>query len=633
MTADPAKLGSKVTAAEKEVRRKIRRIKKHVDDWVAMVPKQERTANKVYTYDLDEQLYRQITTDIERALREEWLAGGETELWLLREYVQPAYNQGVAQALAALKAQSAVLRLQGPSIDQLAYDPAYLKRIGLVRARVFEEMQGFADATRKDLAETLARSMGAGHGARRVRDDIIRRIGVSESRAMRIARTEIATAHKQATLDETDDAAERYDLKTMMMQLSAFAATSRQSHMDMHGGLFTTDEVRQWLARDANGINCYLPGTRVQGRFSAGVKSLYRGDVIEIVTACGRNITVTPNHPILTESGMVAAGDIKEGFNLVAYGGEVKDTIRVGNLNDEHIVSSVEEIFASLSEVGHSITTGVHAVDFHGDGRFMDKDISVVFLERELTRTGDAALDQLLDDIGLEHSSSQTISSERNRSFVKRLFGVRLPAPPAMSVRSKLHALFGGPLARKEVLGFGHVSRLYARLFTPSCDSAARSSVQGGDAFDAKTVSKKIYEFARRCIRRARSGFNGKLFARSINNGCRSSEYGGGDAHGCASADNRPELIRADDNLLRARFAQVAHVHVHHYEGYVYDLQERSGVMLAEGVITSNCLCSFVPVLVDSQGKPLSDTITRRAQQIRQRMENAANPCKHKHCC
>lgn len=256
MTADPAKLGSKVTAAEKEVRRKIRRIKKHVDDWVAMVPMQERTANRVYTYDLDEQLYRRIVNDIGGVLDSEWMVGGADELWLLREYVQPAYNQGIAQTVASLGAQSVTVKLSQQAAQAIMYEPAYLKRIGLVRARLFEEMQGFTDSTRKDLAETLARSMGAGHGARRVRDDIIRRIGVSESRAMRIARTEIATAHKQATLDETDDAAERYDLKTMMMQLSAFAATSRQSHMDRHSKLFTTDEVRQWLARDANGINC-----------------------------------------------------------------------------------------------------------------------------------------------------------------------------------------------------------------------------------------------------------------------------------------------------------------------------------------------------------------------------------------
>lgn len=256
MTADPAKLGSKVTAAEKEVRRKVRRIKKHVGDWVAMVPKQERTANKVYTYDLDEELYRRIANDIGGVLDNEWLAGGADELWLLREYVQPAYNQGIAQTVAALGAQSVTVKLSQQAAQAIMYDPAYLKRIGLVRARVFEEMQGFTDSTRKDLAETLARSMGAGHGAERVRDDIIRRIGVSESRAMRIARTEIATAHKQATLDETDDAAERYDLRLMVMQLSAFSPSSRQSHMSRHGRTFGTDEFRQWLARDANGINC-----------------------------------------------------------------------------------------------------------------------------------------------------------------------------------------------------------------------------------------------------------------------------------------------------------------------------------------------------------------------------------------
>lgn len=262
MTADPGKLGPRIVAAEKDVRRRARRIKAHVDDWIKAVPSQLRTANRFYTYDLDETLYRQITTDIERVLREEWLAGGATELWLLREYVQPAYNQGAAQALAALKAQSVVLRLQGPSIDQLAYEPAYLRRIGLVRARAFEEMDGFSADMRKDLAETLARSMGAGHGAEQVKRDIMRRIDVGESRAMRIARTEIGTAHKQAELDETDDMQERYDLRTMMMQLSAFAATSRQSHMDRSGELFTTDEVRAWLARDANSINClctFLP--------------------------------------------------------------------------------------------------------------------------------------------------------------------------------------------------------------------------------------------------------------------------------------------------------------------------------------------------------------------------------------
>ena len=628
MTADPGKLGPRITAAEKDVRRRTRRIKAHVDDWIKAVPSQVRTANRFYTYDLDETLYRQITTDIERVLREEWLAGGATELWLLREYVQPAYNQGAAQALAALKAQSSVLRLQGPSIDQLAYEPAYLRRIGLVRARVFEEMDGFSADMRKDLAETLARSMGAGHGAEQVKRDIMRRIDVGESRAMRIARTEIGTAHKQAELDETDDMQDRYDLRTMMMQLSAFAATSRQSHVSRSGELFTTDEVRAWLARDANSINCYLPGTRVQGRFSAGVKSLYRGNVVEIVTACGRSVTVTPNHPVLTDAGMVAAGDIKEGFNLVAYGGEVKDSIRVGNLNDEHIVSSVEEIFASLSEVGHSITTGVHAVDFHGDGRRMDKDISVVFLERELTSTGDAALDQLLDDIGLEHPHAQAIPSEGNRSFMQRFLGVSLPAPTTVSVRSKFHPFFWSSLLGKKVLSFAHVSGLNPHGLASSRYRDARSSVHSGNAFNAKSVVEKIYDFALGCFRRASMGFDRILFARSTDNGCRGSENVGSLLQGRPTANDPFKLIGADNDLLGARLSRVAHVRVRHYEGYVYDLQERSGVMLAEGLILSNCLCTFVPVLVDADGKPLSDIITRRADQVRRREQsNRAAQC------
>src|SRR5699024_1125793 len=112
----------------------------HVDGWVAMVPKQERAVNKVYTYDLDEELYRRIVNDIGSVLDSEWLAGGELNIWLAGDYVIPAYNQGIAQTVAALGAQSATVRLSQQAAQAIMYEPAYLKRIGLVRARVFEEM-------------------------------------------------------------------------------------------------------------------------------------------------------------------------------------------------------------------------------------------------------------------------------------------------------------------------------------------------------------------------------------------------------------------------------------------------------------------------------------------------------------
>jgi hypothetical protein len=51
---------------------------------------------------------------------------------------------------------------------------------------------------------------------------------------------------------------------------------------------------------------------------------------------------------------------------------------------------------------------------------------------------------------------------------------------------------------------------------------------------------------------------------------------------------------------------------VSHYEGHVFDLQERSGLMLGSNIVASNCHCSVTEVLLDDDGKAL---LTDRARQ------------------
>jgi len=53
------------------------------------------------------------------------------------------------------------------------------------------------------------------------------------------------------------------------------------------------------------------------------------------------------------------------------------------------------------------------------------------------------------------------------------------------------------------------------------------------------------------------------------------------------------------------------------YDGHVYDLQEESGLMIADGLVTSNCLCSIIEVFLDSNGDPLAPGLLKRAQQIK----------------
>jgi SPP1 gp7 family putative phage head morphogenesis protein len=98
--------------------------------------------------------------------------------------------------------------------------------------------------------------MGLGQNPRVIAKSIRERIGVSQSRAATIARTEIPNALRQARMDETLSAQESLGIQTKEMHLSALSPTTRPDHAARHARLFSIQEQKEWWARDANSINC-----------------------------------------------------------------------------------------------------------------------------------------------------------------------------------------------------------------------------------------------------------------------------------------------------------------------------------------------------------------------------------------
>ena len=186
-----------------------------------------------------------------------WLMeGGERDLWFLKGYVQPAYQQGTSLAFANLSVQSEKYRKNRSSLQELLSSPAYRTRLGYVRAREFEEMKGFTAGMKSRLQMLLTDGMSQGMNP----NDIAKQItasGIADiKRAKRIARTEITTALKRARLDEAEATQIDLGLLTKMMQISALSATTRPSHAARHARLFTIDEVRVWMSTSPNMINC-----------------------------------------------------------------------------------------------------------------------------------------------------------------------------------------------------------------------------------------------------------------------------------------------------------------------------------------------------------------------------------------
>lgn len=215
-----------------------------------------QTNATTYQFELDQAILAGINSEIERIIAAILLEGGERDLWFMRAYVEPAYQQGTATTVANLTVQSEAYALTKPTLDAVLFSEPYRKRIGLLRAREFELMQGFSGQMKTDLAQTLTRGMIAGQNPRTIAKDIQERTGVNNSRAERIARTEVTNSFRQARMDEAQVAQTDLGIKTKLMHLSALSPTTRPDHRARHSRLFSIQEERDWWAITPNMINC-----------------------------------------------------------------------------------------------------------------------------------------------------------------------------------------------------------------------------------------------------------------------------------------------------------------------------------------------------------------------------------------
>ena len=126
--------------------------------------------------------------------------------------------------------------------------------------------------------------------------------------------------------------------------------------------------------------NCLVPGGSIlcEGLMAAS-RRYYTGDVITIETSAGNEITVTPNHPILTTKGFITAGSLKEGDKIIEA--TAKYASFLGKTPDNvYIPTGIEEIFHSIIKSGDRPSFGVKgsSVQFHGDG-IPDRKVDIVF--------------------------------------------------------------------------------------------------------------------------------------------------------------------------------------------------------------------------------------------------------------
>mgnify|MGYP006935473849 CR=1 FL=1 len=245
-----------ITAARRDVNRSLAATRRWLLDQLAAIPVTRIEVNSspqaplavnasTYEYIIDTFRLKGIVDELRRRL------GGTSEPVVSRAV--SGYEIGTAAEVTAL---GAITQDYTRTVMQVLASDPWQRRVALVRARVFEEMEGFVGETATDLARVLSNGVEGGFNPITVAKDITARFGVAQSRAERISRTEITGALRRARWDEAEDAAINVGVRTMQMHLSALSPTTRETHARRHGNLYTVQEVREWYAQDGNGINC-----------------------------------------------------------------------------------------------------------------------------------------------------------------------------------------------------------------------------------------------------------------------------------------------------------------------------------------------------------------------------------------
>lgn len=422
--------------------------------------------------------------------------------------------------------------------------------LGTARARDFilansqRTLSLIEETTRQALRESIAASVDSGE----TMSQLIARISEAPefglARAQTIARTEVVSAYNFAT----NEAWRQSGVVEQVEWLSSGDAATRETHLiadgqraDM-GGSFDVGGESLAFPGDPSGspgevINCYLPGTEVRGSFVAGVRSEYVGPAVEVVTRAGKRLRVTPNHPVLTDKGMVPAGSLRQGDNLVADVGVGEALAPVAQADQQDEPSLIEDVFESLRVRIPSSRHHLAPNDLHGDARCVVGDVDVVRPDGGLLLNVQPATAKNLGDGIFVGESLEQAGRDGGGSGALGLEGVSAsasssPSGAHLTADSLGVALEDAPLL---ALGIGAPADL---------NSALRELAHEGGASDSKLIGETLERHA-----------------------------------GTVSLDDVIEVRHFD------------------FAGHVYDLQSECGLMVAQGIVSSNCRCTLLPVV------------------------------------
>ena len=281
--------------------------------------------------------------------------------------------------------------------------------------------------------------------------------------------------------------------------------------------------------------NCAPGGTVIEGNAVTGMRMSYSGQILKIKTRGGNTLSVTPNHPVATPAGFVAACELSKGDQLFSHNCTVPASdpdflsFKVGRFTPPDIQyppTTIDKAFQTILKMAIPVQSlRRFGFEFHGDAKFGNGNIDIVSLNRKLR----------LDP-------------------------------------------------REQLVSHGHDFRFKAPDGTAPL--AGHALIMNGGVGLAKPVSRHSTQSVLIGAKSLRFGMTANLDAEIIKAGGKTSAA---DSGVFSYLEQRlPGSVSLDE---------IIEIGYDNFTGHVYDLQTISGVIVFDGIIVSNCRCDTVPVL------------------------------------
>ncbi len=318
--------------------------------------------------------------------------------------------------------------------------------------------------------------------------------------------------------------------------------------------------------------------------FADGVEVAYRrwysGELTEIATSSNKSFRVTPNHPVLTLRGWIAAGSLEPGDYVIQISEEIARGPIKGKLDRDDAVASIAEVFAAVKGLGITKEIRGSSEQFHGDGT--DSNVDVVGTNRPLIFGRKPLCYQGIKEFLFAVTTHPRLSSSHSYSsffakgsatkgfmgwFYKSLSLLGRQAGPSIS--HMLRSYFLPSLVRISnqavtfLLGGTGVSRFCSFATVPESYSVLVQDI----VYDSKV-----------------SGITNQFFSNRRSTQARS-------IHLDDSSSVEVEISQSPSSFRLSRVVGISKVL---FSGHVFNLQTRDGWYVGpEGIIFHNCRCTY----------------------------------------